>query len=323
MEMAAKMQTASPVVSSKPGRKVMTPLQRRDIRWGLFFLSPWFIGFTFFTALPILASLIFSFTNYDPTAPENLKFIGFANYANIGMDPGAVKAIQVTLLYVVYSVPLAIIFPLAAALLVNAKYLFGKNIVRALFYMPSMIPVVVGVMIWQGVFNSDTGWLNIFIKQFFNMSGPSWLQDETLVIPVIVVMGLWGIGGPMITMLAGLQNVPTELYESATIDGANSTQKFINITVPMISPVIFYNLILAVIGAFQVMIPGYILGNGRGDPNGATMFYNLYLYMSGWTYHNMGYAASLSWVMFVVVLILTIFMFWGQNRWVYYAGGSE
>jgi multiple sugar transport system permease protein len=289
----------------------------------LLFLSPWFIGFTFFTAIPIVVSLIFSFTNYDPTMPQNLKFTGLENYAFVWTDPNAIKAIQVTLIYVLYSVPLAIIFPLAAALLVNAKYLFGKNIVRALFYMPSMIPVVVSVMIWQGVFNTNSGWLNMVIRQIFNVAGPDWLNSESLVIPVIVVMGIWGIGGPMITMLAGLQNVPTELYESATIDGANGIQKFLNITVPMISPIIFYNLILAVIGAFQVMVPGYILGNGRGDPNGATMFYNLYLYMSGWTFHNMGYAATLAWLMFVVVLILTLLLFWGQNKWVYYAGGSQ
>jgi ABC-type sugar transport system permease subunit len=322
MDMAAKTHSASPGVAKKPGRGKMTPNRRRELRWGLFFLSPWFIGFTVFTAIPIIASLIFSFTNYDPTAPQNLAFIGLANYAHVFVDPSAIQAIKVTLLYVLYSVPLAIIIPLSAAVLVNAKYLFGKNIVRALFYMPSMIPVVVSVMIWQGVFNTNTGWLNIFIGHFFNMHGPSWLQDEALVIPVIVVMGIWGIGGPMITMLAGLQNVPTELYESATMDGANGIEKFFNITVPMISPIIFYNLIIAVIGAFQVMIPGYILGNGRGDPNGATMFYNLYLYMTGWTYHNMGYAATLSWLMFIVVLALTILLFWGQKRWVFYAGGA-
>jgi ABC-type sugar transport system permease subunit len=320
--MTAITQTASSAAAKKPVRGNMTQNQRREIRWGLFFLSPWFIGVTVFTAIPILASLFFSFTNYDPTAPQNMKFIGLTNYTHIFSDPGAIKAIQVTLLFVLYSVPLAIIIPLAAALLVNSKYLFGKNIVRALFYMPSMIPVVVSVMIWQGVFNSDSGWLNLFIQKVFGVHGPSWLQDEKLIIPVIVVMGVWGIGGPMITMLAGLQNVPTELYESATMDGANWIQKFYYITIPMISPIIFYNLILATIGSFQVMIPGYILGNGRGDPNGATMFYNLYLYTNGWSFHNMGYAATLAWVMFIVVLALTIFMFWGQRRWVYYAGGA-
>jgi multiple sugar transport system permease protein len=314
--------TASTMVAEEPSRRKMSPLQRRDISWGLLFLSPWFLGFTIFTALPIIASLIFSFTNYDPTALQDIKFIGLANYGRLFEDPQLLKSIRVTLFYVLYSVPLAIIIPLAAALLVNAKYLFGKNIARALFYMPSMIPVVVSVMIWQGVFNSNSGWLNYFIRQIFDVAGPSWLESETLVIPVIVVMGIWGIGGPMMTMLAGLQNVPTELYESATIDGANGIQKFWSITVPMISPVIFYNLILAIIGAFQVIIPGYILGNGRGDPNGGTMFYNLYLYMSGWTFHNMGYAATLAWVMFAVVLILTFLLFWGQKRWVYYAGGA-
>jgi multiple sugar transport system permease protein len=320
--MTAIPQTASSTGAKKNARRKMTSLERREISWGLLFLSPWIIGFTVFTAIPIIASLAFSFTNYDPTALQDIKFVGLANYAHLFEDPQLLKSIRVTLLYVLYSVPLAIFIPLAAALLVNAKYLFGKNIARALFYMPSMIPVVVGVMIWQGVFNSNSGWLNLFIRQIFDVAGPTWLESETLVIPVIVVMGIWGIGGPMMTMLAGLQNVPTELYESATIDGANGFKKFRHITVPLISPIIFYNLMLAVIGAFQVIIPGYILGNGRGDPNGGTLFYNLYLYMSGWTFHNMGYAATMAWMMFIVVLLLTFLLFWSQKRWVYYAGGA-
>jgi multiple sugar transport system permease protein len=295
---------------------------RREVKWGLVFLSPWFIGFFAFTALPIVAALIFSFTNYNPLHPEDIRFVSLENYTRLFSDPTFLKSARVTLTFALISVPVAIILPLGAAVLVNAKYLFGKNIFRTLFYLPTMIPVVVSVMVWQGVLNSESGWLNRIIESIFGFKGPNWFQDEAWVIPAITIMGIWGIGGTMLTMLAGLQNVPTELYEAATVDGANAAQKFFAITVPMISPVIFYNLVLAVIGAFQTFVPGYIVGNGRGDPNGSTMFYNLYLYLTGWNFQDMGYAATLAWVMFVVVLILTVVLFRTQRRWVFYAGGD-
>ncbi len=309
------------VPETKPRK--LSNLIRREVNWGLLFLSPWFVGLVVFTAVPILVSLGFSFTNFDPVHPEDVQFIGLHNYGLLFTDPGLSKAVKVTLFFASLSIPLSIILPLGAAVLVNSKHLFGKNVFRTLFYMPSMIPVVVTVMVWQGVLNSNSGWLNTLIQSLFGVEGPRWFEDEFWVIPAVTIMGFWGIGNIMLTMLAGLQNVPTELYEAATVDGANGVQKFFAITLPMISPVIFYNLILAVVGAFQTFVPGYIIGNGRGDPNGATMFYNLYLYQSGWNFHNMGYAATLAWMMFLVVLILTIILFWGQSRWVYYGGGSE
>ena len=303
-------------------RRRTSPLMRREIKWGLVFLSPWLIGLIAFTALPILASFGISFMYYDPIHPEAIHFAGLDNYARLLTDPNFLKSAKVTLSFALLGVPLSIILPLGAALLVNAKYLFGKKVFRTLFYLPTMIPVVVSVMVWGGILNSDSGWLNRILDSVFGIQGPAWFQDEAWVVPAIVIMGIWGIGGTMIIMLAGLQGVPTELYESATIDGASTVQKFRSITLPMISPVIFYNLVLAVIGAFQTFVPGYIIGNGRGDPNGATMFYNLYLYMSGWQFHEMGYAATLAVVMFIIVLILTIILFQSQRRWVYYAGGD-
>ena len=319
--MATLTQTASQTAAPAVRRKV-SPLMRREINWGLLFLSPWFIGFVAFTALPILASLVFSLTNYNPIHPEDIRFIGLTNYARLFKDPNMVKAAGVTLRFALLSVPVSLILPLSLAVLVNSKNLFGKNLFRTLFYMPTMIPVVVGVMVWGGILNSESGWLNRAIEFIFNVQGPRWYQDEAWIVPTITIMGIWGVGGTMLVMLAGLQNVPTELYEAATVDGASAVQKFGLVTLPMITPVIFYNLILSVIGAFQSFIPGYIIGNGRGDPNGATLFYNLYLFLQGWFYLDMGYAATLAWVMFLIVLLLTILLFWSQKRWVYYAGGD-
>lgn len=319
--MATVTQPAS-AQAAHPARQGISPLIRHEINWGLLFLSPWIMGFIAFTALPIIASLVFSLTDYNPIHPEDIRFVGLNNYARLFRDPNMIKASSVTLRFALISVPLTLIVPLGLALLVNSKHLLGQTLFRTLFYMPSMIPVVVGVMVWGGILNSESGWLNRVIEFIFGVEGPRWYQDEAWILPAITIMGFWGVGGTMVTMLAGLQNVPTELYEAATVDGANGVQRFFFITLPMMSPVIFYNLILGIIGAFQSFVPGYIIGNGRGDPNGATLFYNLYLFLQGWFYLDMGYAATLAWVMFVIVLVLTIVLFRTQSRWVYYAGGE-
>lgn len=296
---------------------------RYDVKWGLIFLSPWILGFLIFTAIPMVASLYFSFTNYNPIHPDQMQFIGLSNWKRLVSDPLLINAMKVTLRFAVISLPIAILLPLGLAVLVNSEHLFGKNIFRTLFYMPYMIPVVAGVMVWGGILNSESGWLNRLLQWMLGIEGPRWLQDEKWVVPALVIMGIWGIGNTMLTMLAGLQNVPTELYEAAKVDGATPTRSFLNITIPMISPVIFYNLVLALIGSFQYFTQAYIIGNGRGDPNGSTMFYNLYLYKTAFGYLDMGYGSTLAWAMFVVVLLLTIFMFRTQNRWVFYAGGNE
>jgi multiple sugar transport system permease protein len=290
--------------------------------WGWIFLSPWIAGILAFTAIPMVASLILSLTNYNPIHPEELRFIGLHNFARFFADPNMLHAAAITLRFTLLGVPLSLIIPLGLAVLVNAKHLLGKSVFRALFYMPVMIPTVVAVMVWSGILNSDSGWLNRFLATV-GIEGPRWLQDENWVAPAIIIMGFWGVGNCMMIFLAGLQNVPTELYEAAKVDGASPVYTFFKITIPMISPVIFYNLTLALIGSFQVFVPGYIIGNGRGDPNGATMFYNIYLYKTAFDFQDMGYGTTLAWAMFIVVLILTIILFRTQSRWVYYAGGEE
>jgi multiple sugar transport system permease protein len=318
----AAVGATSTQIRPAPQRKPLSALAWREIRWGLFFLSPWLAGFLIFTLVPMAASLVFSLTNYNPIQPEATRFVGLTNWGRLFTDPFMRQAWAVTLRFVVISVPLSILFPLGLAVLVNSEHLFAKNIYRTLFYMPSMIPIVVNVIIWGGIMNSETGWLNRAIEFVFHVQGPRWYQDETWVIPALTIMGFWGVGNTMLTMLAGLQNVPTELYDAAKVDGASGPQRFFNITLPMISPVIFYNLMLSVIGSFQYFVQAYIIGNGRGDPNGSTMFYNLYLYRIAFNFLDMGYGATLAWAMFVIVLLLTIILFRTQNRWVYYAGGE-
>ncbi|HXF85955.1 MAG TPA: sugar ABC transporter permease [Anaerolineales bacterium] len=303
-------------------RKSLSKLARREIHWGLAFLSPWIFGFLVFTLIPMVVSLIFSFTNYNPIHPGQTKFIGLTNWLRLFTDPFMTQAWKVTLRFALISVPLSILFPLGLAVLVNSEYLFAKNIFRTLFYLPTMIPIVVSVIIWGGIMNSETGWLNRAIEFLLPVQGPRWYQDEFWVIPALTIMGFWGVGNAMVVMLAGLQGVPTELYDAAKVDGATGWQRFFHITLPMISPVIFYQLMLSLIGSFQYFTQAYIIGNGRGDPNGATLFYNLYLYRVAFNFLDMGYGATLAWAMFIIVLILTIVLFKTQNRWVYYAGGE-
>lgn len=315
--------TQPTTLSHRARRNGWTPRAKREISWGLLFLSPWIIGFIIFTALPMIASLVFSFMNVNLIKPDEARFVGLDNYGRMFSDPEVLNALGVTLRFALISVPLAIAVPLGLAVLVNSRNLLGSSVFRTLFYLPSMIPVVVGVMVWGGILNSESGWLNRTIEFLFGVKGPRWYQDEVWVLPALTIMGFWGVGNTMLTMLAGLQNVPTDLYEAARVDGAGPVRSFFAITVPMISPVIFYNLTLALIGSFQYFVQAYIISNGRGDPNGATMFYNLYLYKTAFGFLDMGYGATLAWVMFIVVLVLTVFLFRTANRWVYYASGEE
>jgi len=316
--MAVTTQAAQPALAPK---KTLTAARRREIKWGLAFLSPWIMGFLLFTAFPLIASLVFSVTEFNLLHPDEFKFVGLSNYARLFSDPQVGQSLLITFKFALIAVPIAVFVPLGLALLVNSKHLFGKNFFRAMFFMPTMISAVAAVVVFQAVFNSDSGWINQFLKSI-GIEGPRWFQDENWVMPALALMTIWSVGNTMITMLAGLQNVPTELYEAAKVDGAGTARTFFNITLPMVSPVIFYNLVLAIIGSFQVFIAPFIIGNGRGDPNGSTMVFNLYLYKTAWSFQDMGYGATLAWLMFVLCLGLTVILFRTQRRWVYYATGE-
>lgn len=311
------------LTSNKAGRddRRSSSLSRYQQRWGYIFISPWLVGFLAFTLIPVLATLAFSFTNYNPVVPESTRFFGLQNYVNMTRDSKVGTSLLVTVRYGVLAIPVTLGFGLLLATLVNSRYLMGKNIFRTLFYMPTMIPVVAGGMIWAGVMNTQTGWLNMMLEAI-GIPGPDWLNSTTWIYPALVLIGLWGTGSVMMTLLAGMQGIPSEMYDAARVDGANSAQTFRFVTMPMLTPVLFYNLTLMLIGAFKYFDLAYVLKNGTGGPNDATLFYNLNLYKNAFEYNLMGYGSALAWGLFIIVLILTIILFASHKYWVYYAGGD-
>lgn len=315
--------TAAPTIAQTTSKKQPKPSRPLDQqRWGYIFIAPWLIGFLLFTLLPVIATLIFAFTDYNPVQPENMQFIGVRNFLNMTRDAKVGESLLVTVRYAVLALPISFAFGLLLASLVNAENLAGKTVFRTLFYMPSMIPVVAGGVIWAGVANTQTGWLNLALGAL-GLKGPDWLNSTLWIYPLLVLIGLWGTGNLMLTLMAGMQGVPSEIYEAATIDGANGWQKFSRITLPMISPVIFYNLTLALIGVFKYFDLAYVLKNGTGGPQDATLFYALNFYKNSFEYNLMGYGSALAWVLFLIVMALTVVLFATSGRWVYYAGDGR
>ena len=296
-------------------------LASRETWAGFIFVSPFVIGFVLFAALPMVASLVLSLTDFDPRRPDEIHFIGLTNYVRMASDPVLLESLWVTVRFALLVVPLTLGFALAVAMLVNSTLLAGRNVFRTLFYMPMQIPIVASTVVWIGVLHANNGWLN-YALEAVGIPGPNWLQSPTWVGPALALMGLWGIGNMMLIFIAGLQSVPTELYDAARVDGAGRWASFRNVTLPMISPVLFYNLIIALIATFQYFTQAYVISNGRGDPDRATLFFNLNLYREAFGFFHMGYASALAWLLFVTVLVLTIILFRTAGGWVY-EGGSR
>jgi len=328
-----------PKVSTLTSVRKMMPLSRREMRNGLLFLSPWLFGFVAFTFLPMIATLVFSFLNLRITDGifSTPRFVGFDNYVQLFRDPQAgvspgfwfssetPSSMWITIKFALFALPIGIFAPLLLALLMNNPNVKGKFYLRTLFYMPFIVPFVASIFLWGGMLNSETGWINRVLLALGapRDSLPLWANDVDWVYPTYVIMGIWGIGNAMLIMLAGLQGVPTELYDASKVDGANSWQTFWNITFPMISPVIFYNLVLNIVGLFQYFLVPLVVNNGTGRPGGATLFYNLYLYKTFFTFQNMSYGSTLAWFLFLIILAVTIFLFATAKYWVYYAGEAR
>lgn len=293
-------------------------LKKRQQIWGFIFLSPWVIGFLAFTLFPIVASLVLSFTDYNLNRVDNVQWVGLNNYGKLFTDPLVAVSLEATFKFAVIALPLSILLPVGLAALLNAKHLQGKRIIRTLFYMPYMVPVVSSVYIWQGMLNSETGWVNRFLG-LIGIAGPQWLNDVFWIYPALNIIGLWGIGNAFLITLASMQGVPTELYEAATVDGAGPLKRFRHITLPMISPVIFYNLVLSVIGLFRYFEIPYILSQGTGRPGNSTMFFNVHLYKTAFVFKDMGYGTALAWVLFAMAFLATVALFLSARYWVYYA----
>ena len=294
----------------------------REALWGYVFIAPWLIGLVIFTAGPMIASFAMSLTNFDLLHTESTRFVGLDNYAQMVRDPLVATSFIATLKFALLVIPLTMLASLGFALLLNDRRLVGRGPLRTLVYLPIMIPLVASTLVWTGFLNSNTGWLNQMIASV-GLRGPDWINSEVWIYPSLSLIGLWAIGNFMIINIAGLQAVPTELYEAAKIDGASPWKTLRRITIPLMSPVLLYNLVIVMIATFQYFTQAYVLTNGRGDPDNATLFFNLNLYREGWKYYDMGYAATLAWLLFAIVLVLTIVLFRSARRWVYEAAPTR
>jgi len=300
---------------------------RREALAFYLFASPWIIGFLVFTIGPVVASFGLSFTQYrysDVAKPP--RFIGFANYEMLLFhDKVFWKSLRVTAYYSMLSVPLGIVASLGLAVLLNQD-VPGLSIFRTIYYLPSVVTGVAVAILWKWILNPEFGVINFIIALLvgknglipLGIRGPKWFFSEEWVIPAYVLMSLWGLGGPMVIYLAGLQGVPTVLYDAATMDGANAWQRFRHVTLPMISPVILFTFITSIIGSFQIFTQAYVISGGQGEPNYASMFYVLYLFLQAFRIYRMGYAAALAWILFWVVLALTIVALRISSRVVHY-----
>ena len=293
---------------TKMGRRA-----RREERYFYLFISPWLIGFLVFSLGPIIASAFFSFCNYDVI--QTPRWIGLANYKDMVADRLFWQSLKVTAVYSVGSVALGMAASLAIALLLN-RNIHGMAWFRTIFYLPSVISGVAVSLLWMWIFNPDFGILNYLLWAIFRIHGPAWIYSEQWVLPSLILMSLWAIGGGIVIYLASLQGIPTELYEAAEIDGAGAWSKMIKITLPMMTPVLFFQLIMGIIGSFQVFTQAYVMTDG--GPHYGSLFYALHLYRNAFHYFKMGYASALAWILFLVLLGLTVLVFRSAALWVYY-----
>ena len=281
---------------------------------GLLFVAPWLVGFLLLTVYPVFATLYLSFTDYRVLSPP--RWVGWANYTELLTDTENFWPSLGNTVFFFLELPLTLLLGLALALLLNQK-LRGMAIYRTIFYLPSIVPVVANAMLWLWLLNPEHGLINAGLRAV-HLPGPAWLASPLWAKPALIVMDLWAVGGSMVIYLAALQGVPVSLYEAADLDGANAFQKLTNVTLPAISPVIFFNLIIGVIGTFQYFTQTFVMT--RGGPDKATLFYALYLYQNAFQYFRMGTACAMAWLLFLVTLAATFIVFKTSARWVYYEG---
>lgn len=292
---------------------------KREAIAGYLFITPWIIGFLVFTAGAMIYSLYISFSNYN-LATNSARPVGFDNYAELFDDPRVMVSLGNTLFYVVMAVPLEIIFALVLAMLLS-RVGRGAGIFRTIYYLPKMTPAVATAAVFFLLLNGNSGVINEFLR-LFGIEGPQWLVDPAWVKPSIVIMTLWTVAGTMVIFLAALKNVPTELYEVASLDGAGSVRKFFSITLPMISGAMFFNVIVLSIAAFQIFDQAYLLfwrDQSNSSPE-ASLFYAIYLFQQAFRQFNFGFAAAMAWLLFVIIMIITVIQVKFGNRFVYYEG---
>jgi len=281
---------------------------------GYAFLAPWLLGFILFTAIPMILSFYFSFTQYDVLTPP--KWVGLRNYIDMAKDPRVHKSLQVTFTYVGLGVPLQVIFALFVAILLNRDRP-GIRAYRAIYYLPSLFGGSVAVAIlWRQVFNKE-GLINQFLA-LLGVEGKNWIASPETALYTLIILLIWQFGSSMVIFLSGLKQISKEYYEAAMIDGAGRIRMLFSITLPLLTPLIFFNLVMGIINAFQAFTPAYIISGGTGAPVDSTLFYTLYLYIKGFQHFSMGYASALAWVLLVIISIMTALMFLLSRFWVHY-----
>ncbi len=303
------------------------------------FLAPWLLGFFVLTVYPMVYSLWLGFTNYDFTQPDSTQWIGFANYLKmfgpmfglseftastgevIRADPYYLKSLSVTFTYVFVSVPLKLIFALAVAMLMNQK-LRGVSFYRAVYYIPTLLGGSVAIaVLWRKLFEKE-GLVNAVLGAIGFTDLPGWITNPKYALGTLILLTVWQFGSSMIIFLAGLKQIPEEYYEAASVDGASKARQFFAITIPLLSPVILFNLVIQLISAFQAFTQAYIIGGGKGGVLNSTLFYSLHLYLQGWTYHEMGYASAMAWVLLLIIGVFTVIVFRTSDLWVSYGTGE-
>lgn len=288
---------------------------RRETRTFYLFISPWIVGFLTFVAVPMLASLVLSLTDWDSfQAP---KFVGLANYtAMFTGDPLFWRALRNTVYFAVGSVPLSMALALFLANLLSVKFR-GAKLFRTIIYIPALVPMVAAAMIFRWLLAPEAGPVNSLLG-WFGIKGPAWLLDPNWVIPAIILLSVWQVGTGTILLIAALQGVSPELHEAARLDGANRTQAFWRVTVPLVTPILFFNLITGTIAAFQVFSQVYVLTNGTSGPNNASLMLVPYIYDNAFRFYKMGYASALAWVLFLIIMVLSLVVMRSSRAWVFY-----
>lgn len=303
------------------------------------FLAPWLLGFLVLTLYPMVYSLGLSFTDYDFTQPNSTQWIGLGNYLKmfgsvfgldeftaptgevIRVDPYYMKSLTVTFTYVFVSVPLKLVFALAVAMLMNQR-LRGVSFYRVVYYIPTLLGGSVAIaVLWRKLFEKD-GLVNGILGAIGFTDLPSWITNPNYALGTLVLLTVWQFGSSMIIFLAGLKQIPEEYYDAASVDGAGKVRQFFSITIPLLSPVILFTLVIQIISAFQTFTQAYIIGGGRGGVLNSTLFYTLHLYIQGWTYHEMGYASAMAWVLLFIIGVITVIVFRSSKWWVSYGVGE-
>ncbi len=296
----------------------MQSMRKKEMVAGYLFIAPWAIGFLLLTLGPLIASFIFSLWKWDLLSEPT--WVGLKNYQFLIKDPQFWNALRVTTIYSVCRLPFMIALGLLLAILLNQK-IKALGFFRTIFYLPSVLPMVATSMLWMWIFNPQYGILNWLLFKFFHIHGPGWLGDESWILPSLILMSLWWVGSNMLVYLGGLQGIPTELYEAAQIDGAGMVSRFVHITLPMITPVLFYNIVTTLINSFETFTQVYVMMDSTPREN--AQFFILYLYNNAFKFYKMGYASALAWVFFFILLGLTLLIFKSSSAWVYYENGEK